>query len=92
MPRSRQDDSHPWRSFGLGRPGATHKCLTARLHYDDGATEDFALFDGEHFGEWGLGGAADMPKAKLAFKTKSGYSRYFTLTPGRPHRIERIEH
>ena len=49
------------------------------------------MFDGEHFADWGSQAPPDLPKAKLAFRTKNGIVRYLTITPNRNQHIEHIE-
>ncbi len=78
-------------AWGALAVGAKNLCLTVRLHYEDGSQEDHKMFDGEHFADWGSQAPPDLPKAKLALRTKNGIIRSVTISPTRSLRIESIE-
>ncbi len=63
--------------------------LIVRLHYADGATEDHALKNGEHFADYIR--RVDVPGSQFAFNLRGRQIRYLAVTPQRPDKIARIE-
>jgi hypothetical protein len=63
--------------------------LIVRLHYEDGASEDHALKNGEHFADYIR--RVDVPQSQFAFNLRGRQLRYLAVTPQKPDKIERIE-
>lgn len=63
--------------------------LIVRLHYEDGATEDHKLANGEHFAS--IHGRIDVPSSKLAFQLHDQQLRYLAVRPERAVPIDCIE-
>jgi WD40 repeat protein len=74
-------------------PNATNEkgmvSLVVRLHYADGKTEDHALKNGEHFGDWW--GRRDVPKSEFAFMLEDKQLRYLAVLPQRAETITSID-
>lgn len=64
-------------------------CLTVRLHYADGTTEDHALKNGQHFADYIR--RVDVPGSKFAFALGKQQIRYLAIEPKRSEEIRRIE-
>jgi putative membrane-bound dehydrogenase-like protein len=73
--------------FPLGEKGSTS--MIVRLHYADGATEDHALKNGEHFADYIR--RVDVPGSQFAFDLGGRQLRYLSITPGRAETIREIE-
>lgn len=76
---------------GWGYPYSQEKTvsLIVRLHYADGATEDHALRNAEHFADYIR--RVEVPGSKFAFSLSGRQMRYLAVRPKRTDRIDRIE-
>jgi hypothetical protein len=76
---------------GWGAPYSGEKTVSmiVRLHYQDGATEDHKLLNGEHFADYIR--RVDVPGSKFAFDLRGRQIRYLAVQPGRADPIAKIE-
>lgn len=76
---------------GWGWPASPAGTVTliVRLHYADGATEDHALKNGEHFADYIR--RVDVPGSEFAFAAREQQVRYLRIQPGRDAAIDRID-
>jgi len=76
---------------GWGFPGGSKGgvCLTVRLHFADGKTEDHALRNGEQFADYIR--RVDVPGSKFAFALRNQQIRFLSIVPERADIIKEIE-
>lgn len=76
---------------GWGWPAIPDKkaCVTVRLHYADGQTEDHALMNGEHFADYIR--RVDVPMSKFAFSLRGQQIRFLSVIPKRTETISTID-
>ena len=75
-----------WNSTSARNGGV---CLTVKLTYADGKTEEHPLKDGVHFADYIR--RADVPGSEFAFAVRGQQVRYLTVTPKRSEAISTIE-
>ncbi len=73
--------------YPVGREGTVS--MIARIHYEDGTTEDHELKNGVHFAD--VNGAQDVSGSKLAFQLGGHQIRYLTVIPKKEDSISSIE-
>jgi hypothetical protein len=73
--------------YPIGKQGAVS--MIVRLHYDDGASEDIPLRNGEHFADYIR--RVDVPGSSLAFMLRSQQLRYLAVHPSREAVIREVE-
>ena len=76
---------------GWGFPYGRNKavCLTVRLNYEDGTTEDHPLQNAVHFADYIR--RVDVPGSELAFMLRGQQIRYLTIYPKRSDVIKTID-
>lgn len=73
-------------SFPATREGSVS--MIVRITYEDGATEDHELINGEHFSDYIR--RVDVPKSEFAFDLDGRQIRYFTVTPKQKKAMQKI--
>jgi hypothetical protein len=70
--------------------GPKSHCLTVRVHYAGGGTEDHELQSGVHFADYIR--RAEVPESKFAFRAAGGQQvRYLAVYPKERSVVERVE-
>ena len=64
-------------------------CLTVRLKYEDGQTEDHFLKNGEHFADYIR--RVDVEQSKFAYAVRGQQVRYFSIAPKRAEKIATMD-
>jgi putative heme-binding domain-containing protein len=73
-------------SFPASREGSTS--MIVRITYEDGATEDHELINGEHFADYIR--RVDVPKSEFAFDLDGRQIRYLTVLPKERKAMQKI--
>jgi putative heme-binding domain-containing protein len=73
-------------SFPASREGSTS--MIVRIAYEDGATEDHELINGEHFADYIR--RVDVPKSEFAFDLDGRQIRYLTVLPKERKAMQKI--
>jgi putative heme-binding domain-containing protein len=73
-------------SFPASREGSTS--MIVRITYEDGATEDHELINGEHFADYIR--RVDVPKSEFAFDLSGRQIRYLSIQPKERKALQKI--